>query len=123
MTRITRAMLLSFWALLWISAPMFAADVVIKGTVTDSAGKPVRGAMVSAFAGIKTISRFSQKDGRYEITVAGGTYQVSAEAYGYGIKQATVNTRKPGPTNFKLTAESMDLRRFTGAEEEKRSAR
>jgi streptogramin lyase len=99
-------------------AMLSAADTVIKGVVTDSAGKPVRGAMVSAAAGTKTVSRYSQKDGRYELTVAGGTYEVAAEAYGFGVKRITVDTAKPGATNFKLTAENMDVRRFTGAEEE-----
>src|ERR1700681_4534303 len=96
-----------FWALLMAvaaSAMLNASDAVIKGVVTDSAGKPVRGAMISAAAGIKTISKFSQKDGRYEIPVAGGTYEVAAEAYGFGVKRVTVDTAKPGAINFKLTA-------------------
>src|ERR1700719_3607410 len=83
------------------SAMLTASDAVIKGVVTDSAGKPVRGAMISASVGIKTVSRFSQKDGRYEITVASGTYEVAAEAYGFGVKHITVDTAKPGATNFK----------------------
>jgi streptogramin lyase len=100
------------------SAMLSASDAVIKGVVTDSAGKPVRGAMISAAAGIKTVSRYSQKDGKYEITLPGGTYDVAVEAYGFGIKRVTVDTSKPGATNFKLAAENMDARRFTGAEEE-----
>src|SRR5579872_1981909 len=60
-----------------------AGDVVIKGVVTDSAGHPIRGVAVSAFSGIKTISRLTQTDGRYEIPVAAGTYDVAADAYGY----------------------------------------
>ena len=59
-----------------------AADTVIKGIVTDSNGKPVRGAIVKATLDIKSISRFTQSDGRYEIAVAPGTYAVSADAFG-----------------------------------------
>jgi hypothetical protein len=86
--RILWALLISLCAL----APLSAATFVIKGVVTDSTGKPIRGAIVSAKSGIKTISRFSQKDGKYEISVPAGTYDVSVEVYGFALKKASVDT-------------------------------
>ena len=68
-------------------ALLAASTSVIKGVVTDSSGKPIRGAVISAKSGIKTISRFSQKDGKYEIAVAAGTYDVTAEAYGFDVEE------------------------------------
>ena len=49
-----------------------------RGMITNSSGKPIRGAMIQATDGPKTIARFSQKDGRYEIAVPAGKYDVSA---------------------------------------------
>src|SRR5580704_8634423 len=83
-------------------APLNAATSAIKGVVTDSSGKPIRGAIVSAKSGIKTVSRFSQKDGKYEISVPAGTYDVSVEAYGFALKKASVDTTKAEETNFSL---------------------
>jgi hypothetical protein len=40
----------------------------IHGVVTDRAGEPIRGAMITATAGTNLVARFSQNDGRYQIT-------------------------------------------------------
>jgi streptogramin lyase len=93
-----------------------AADTVIKGIVTDSNGKPVRGAIVKATLDIKSISRFTQSDGRYEIAVAPGIYAVSADAFGLAVKQVSVDTAKGGDTNFSLSPAPLELSRLTGAE-------
>ena len=111
-----RFMLWAFLVVLCSTGPALASTSVISGVVTDSSGRPVRGAMVSAKSGIKTISRFSQNDGKYEITVAAGSYDVSVEAYGFAVKKASVDTSKPGPTNFVLTAANLSLARLTGSE-------
>ncbi len=50
MRGITR-ILLALLAVICFQASLFAADVVVKGVVTDNAGKPVRGAIVKAIAG------------------------------------------------------------------------
>lgn len=110
--RILWALLISLCAL----APLSAATFVIKGVVTDSAGKPIRGAIVSAKSGIKTISRFSQKDGKYEISVPAGTYDVSVEVYGFALKKASVDTAKAEETNFTLAPANLNLARLTGSE-------
>jgi len=47
-------------AVMLFSGSLTAADMVIRGLVTDSSGKPIRGALVRAQAGYKIITRFSQ---------------------------------------------------------------
>src|SRR5579862_6213040 len=107
------------WALLiglCAFASLNASTFVIKGIVTDNAGKPIRGAVISAKSGIKTISRFSQSDGKYEIAVPAGTYDVSVEAYGFALKKASVDTAKAEETNFTLAPANLSLARLTGSE-------
>jgi virginiamycin B lyase len=109
----------TLWALLvvfCVTGRLAASTFVIKGLVTDSSGKPVRGAVVSAKSGIKTISRFSQKDGTYEIAVGSGTYSVTVEAYGFDVKRATVDSTRAGDTNFVLSPANLSLARLTGSE-------
>src|ERR1700676_3101998 len=81
-----------------------AADAVIHGVVTDSAGKPVRGAIVKAVAGNLSVSGYSQNDGRYEISVPAGSSDVSADAYGFGPKRQTIDAPQVGEVNFSLTS-------------------
>ncbi len=92
-----------------------ASGTVIQGVVTDAAGKPLRGAGVRARSGIKAVSRFTQADGRYEIAVAPGSYEVSASAFGFAVKRLTKDTAQPGDTNFSLTPK-WDATRLSGAE-------
>jgi virginiamycin B lyase len=105
-------------AVLCVTTSLAASDAVIKGAVTDSAGKPVRGAIVKATSGIKSVNRFTQDDGRYDIAVVPGTYDVTVDAYGYGVKRISVDTAKGEETNFRLASVAMDLGRLTGAEME-----
>jgi len=111
-----RMMLWTFLSFLCAAGSVAAPTFVIKGTVTDSSGKPVRGAVVSAKSGIKTISRFSQKDGKYEIAVAAGTYNVTVEAYGFEVKRMSVDSAKTAETNFSLSSANLSLGRLTGSE-------
>jgi carboxypeptidase family protein len=113
--KITVFVSLLFTAAVSINAALFASDAVIRGVVNDTAGKPVRGAMVKATIGGKTVSRFSQKDGRYEITLPAGKYNVSADAFGYSIASQPKDTAEPGDINFSL-APKMDVMRLSGAE-------
>lgn len=83
--------------------------------MSDSAGKPIRGAMVKATAGTKTVTRFTRTDGRYEITVAAGKYDVSAEAFGFAVADQSKDAAETDQTNFTLTPR-MDLARLSGAE-------
>jgi streptogramin lyase len=106
------------WAFLVVICVQFeavAADLVIHGKVTDEAGGPIRGAIVKAAAGNKAISRYTQNDGRYEITVPAGAYDVSVTAYGYRSKRQSVNAALSADTNF-LLASGVDVMRLSGAD-------
>jgi virginiamycin B lyase len=116
MKTVARCLFWAFLVVLLTSGSVLASSFVIRGVVTDSSGKPIRGAVVSAKSGIKTISRFSQKDGKYEIAVAAGTYDVTVEAYGFAIKKVSVDTAKAGETNFSLPPANLSLGRLTGSE-------
>ncbi|MGA7791677.1 MAG: carboxypeptidase regulatory-like domain-containing protein [Candidatus Acidiferrales bacterium] len=116
MKTVARRMLWAFLTVLCATTPLAASTFVIQGVVTDSSGKPIRGAVISAKSGIKTISRFSQKDGKYEIGVASGTYDVTVEAYGFAVKKVSVDTAKAGETNFNLVPANLSLGRLTGSE-------
>src|SRR5579862_6357977 len=116
MRGITR-ILLAFLAVICFQASLSAADVIIKGVVTDNAGKPVRGAIVKAIAGYKTVTRFSQNDGRYEITVPVGTYDMMVDAYGFAVKRQSVDTAKMTSADFRLTPK-FDVARLSGSEME-----
>lgn len=106
------------WALvatMSVSANLAASDAVIRGIVTDNEGNPIRGALVRAQIGYKMVTRYSQKDGRYEITVPAGSYSVTADAFGYSSRRADKDTAQPGETNFKLTP-GIDVTRLSGAD-------
>jgi streptogramin lyase len=111
-----RSMSWAFLTIFFGVLPSLASPPSISGVVTDSSGKPVRGALVSAKSGIKTISRFSQKDGTYAITVDAGTYDVTVEAYGFAVKKASVDTAKAATTSFTLAPANLSLARLTGSE-------
>jgi virginiamycin B lyase len=111
-----RDLLLACGVVLCLTVSLAASDSTIRGVVTDSGGKPVRGATVKATKGTRSVSRFTQNDGRYDITVAPGTYDVSVEAYGFGVKKASVDTAKGEETNFGLSAAPPDIFRLTGSE-------
>ncbi|HEV2521856.1 MAG TPA: carboxypeptidase regulatory-like domain-containing protein [Candidatus Acidoferrales bacterium] len=106
---------LAFFAVLCLTAAVAAADVVVHGVVTDAAGKPVRGAIVKATAGDLSISGYSQSDGRYEISVPAGKYDISADAYGFGPKRLNKDATQAGETNFALSPR-IDVSRLSGAE-------
>src|ERR1700690_3063741 len=105
-----------FIAVLMCASSSFAATgSSIRGIVTDGAGKPIRGARVRARSGIKAISRFTQPDGRYEIAVLPGSYEVSVLAFGFAPKTQDKDTAQPGDTNFSLSPK-WDATRLLGAE-------
>jgi streptogramin lyase len=102
-------------AVICVSAALSAADAEIHGVVTDKTGKPVRGALVKAMAGDKSVSRFTQRDGRYEIKVLPGSYDVTVDAYGFAGKRQTKDATQAGETNFALTP-MFEMTRLTSAE-------
>jgi len=110
-----RVALWVFVAVMGVSTALAASDAVIRGVVTDNAGKPIRGALVKATAGYKSVTRYSQKDGRYEITLPNGKYVVSAEAYLFESRRQTKDTAQEGETNFSLSPR-VDVNLLTGSE-------
>jgi virginiamycin B lyase len=102
-------------AVLCMSSVVAASDAVIRGTVTDAGGKPIRGALVKATSGYKSITRYSQKDGHYDISLPAGTYVVTAEAYLFASKRLTKDTAQDGDTNFSLSPR-VDVSLLTGSE-------
>ena len=104
-----------FVVVMFASASLVAADMVIKGTVTDNSGKPVRGALVKAALADRDISRFTQKDGTYQISLPSGSYEVSVDAYGYAVKRQAKDASQAGDLNFALTPR-WDVTHLTGAE-------
>jgi len=82
----------SFGLALWFAAlpsgtVAAATEGSIAGIVTDDAGKPLRGAAVTAKVENMSISRFSDASGKYELAgLKPGNYSISATAYGYESK-------------------------------------
>src|SRR5713226_4813715 len=102
-------------AVMCLATTLSAADSMIHGVITDTAGKPVRGAIVKAAAGSLSVSAYSQNDGRYEITVPAGSVDVSADAYGFGPKRQTTDASKAAEVNFSLSPR-LDITRLNAAE-------
>lgn len=113
------ALLITYGGVFDSSAVALAAgDASIRGTVTDSAGKPVRGAVVRATLGTKTVARFSDRDGRFQIAgLQPGSYEVTANAFGLGLKTLTKDAAQAGEVKFSLAAET-DPSHLTSAEVE-----
>ena len=93
-----------------------AGDASIRGVVTDDAGRPIRGAVVKATAGGKTIARYTDKDGRYELRgLDAGRHEVSVNAYGYRLETQTKDTAEAEQAIFKLSPQN-DITRLTSAD-------
>jgi streptogramin lyase len=115
---IQRILIVEIFALLLALGPSVAAPPpAIRGTVTDELGKPIRGALVTATAGDRSVSVFTQQNGSYEISIPGGNYDVSADAYGFGTETRTIGDRAKGNTNanFRLKP-AWDITHLSGAE-------
>jgi streptogramin lyase len=68
--------------------PQTASMVSFRGVVNDGAGNPVRGVIVTATTGFKSVSRFTDQSGRYEMTaLTPGHYEVSVAAWGFGLQK------------------------------------
>jgi streptogramin lyase len=102
-------------AMIGFAISSHAADAVIHGAVTDSAGKPIRGAIVKATLADKTVARFTQADGRYEISVPPGKYSISAEAYGFASKTQSKDAAQTEMLDFSL-APSRSVFMLSGSE-------
>src|ERR1700738_811193 len=64
-----------------------ASEGSITGVVTDDAGKPLRGAPVTARLDNMSVSRYTDASGKYLITgLKPCSYKISATAYAFGSK-------------------------------------
>jgi streptogramin lyase len=101
---------------LCMASSVAASGAEIHGKVTNDAGKPVRGAMVKASLGGKTVTRFTQADGRYTFELPQGNYDLTVEAYGFNPKrQSNKDASQTDETNFILTP-GFAVARLTSAE-------
>src|SRR5712692_11590 len=97
------AFMLNFGGMIGSVSLVMAADASFHGLVTDTEGKPIRGAAVSAVSGSKSIGRFTDNNGHYEIAgLQPGIFEVSVTAFGYARKSETRDAGKSGETNFAL---------------------
>ena len=114
--RVTRLLVLALCVIaIGASVRTSAVDAVIRGVVTDSAGKPMAGVLVKATASVKSTSRYTAADGRYELTVTPGTYDLVAEAFGFAPERRSKDTAADGAVDFSLTPR-WSVTQFTGAD-------
>jgi virginiamycin B lyase len=110
-----RILIVGGFALLLVLSTVAAAQPALRGVVTDESRKPIRGAVVTATAGDKSVSVFSQQNGSYEVTLPDGNYNVSAEAYGFGAQARAIDTKQATSVSFQLSP-SWDITHLSGAE-------
>jgi virginiamycin B lyase len=102
--------------LVWAEVAAADGNASLRGTVTDDAGRPVRGAIVKASSNSKTIARYTRQDGRYEIPgLEAGRYEVSINAYGFALEKQTKDTADAAESIIKLSPQN-DMARLTSAD-------
>jgi len=106
---------------IWLSGQVgvktMAASVAnVTGIVKDDAGKPLRGAMVTATSGDRSISRFADDTGHYKLEgLKPGNYVVSATAWGFEVKQDTRDLAGDEEITFAL-APKWNIARISSAD-------
>ena len=84
-----------------------AGHASIGGVVTDTAGDPVRGAIVKAESGNTLHARYSDAAGHYEIDgLAPGQYAVTVDAFGFALATQTAEAADAAVANFSLSQHS-----------------
>jgi virginiamycin B lyase len=109
--------LLSSCPLLNVRNSAWAAEAIsISGVVTDNAGKPIRGAIVKATLGVKSIARYTGGDGRYDIEgLEPGQHEVTVQAFGFAPTTQTTAAGAHQTQDFKLTPH-IEVAQLTSAE-------
>src|SRR5882672_8689551 len=83
----------------------FAADHVLRGTITSSSGEKMAGVAVSAKAGTIRTSVYTDKAGNYIFSpLPEGKYRLTAQALGFRTTTSEVNLSAVAKQDFKLTA-------------------
>ena len=78
---------LTLWLAVVPTGVLAADSGAVAGVVSDDAGKPLRGAAVTARIDNISVSRYTDASGKYLITgLKPGTYKISAAAYAFGSK-------------------------------------
>jgi len=84
-----------------------AGNSTLRGIVTDAAGAPVRGAIVKASSGGKSIARYTDQHGRYHISgLQPGRYEVSVNAYGFAVEKQKKDIAEASELAIKLSRPS-----------------
>lgn len=112
-----------FFQPVWIFLLIFSSNPVhsagnasLHGKVTDNAGVPVRGAMVKAQLGTKTVANFTDDNGIYRIQgLENANYKVLVDADRFAIDEHTIDAANNTELDFTLTAMN-DVSRLTSAE-------
>jgi streptogramin lyase len=88
----------------------------ISGVVKDERGKPLRGARITATAGYRSVSRFTDPAGHYKIVgLKPDHYEITATAWGFEQKQTQKELSGDAEMNFSI-APQWDPNRLTTAE-------
>jgi virginiamycin B lyase len=105
----------TFAVLIIVDVAGGASHAVVHGIVTDNEGRPIRGALVTAAAGDKSVTQFSQQDGHYVLTIPAINYDLSVYSYGFGREVRTIDSTKDDAANFQLKP-AWDITDLSGAE-------
>src|SRR5258708_7210418 len=105
----------TFAVLIIVDVAGGASHAVVHGIVTDNEGRPIRGALVTAAAGDKSVTQFSQQDGHYVLTIPAINYDLSVYSYGFGREVRTIDSTKDDTANFQLKP-AWDITDLSGAE-------
>jgi virginiamycin B lyase len=109
--------LVCFLLFINILNPIHAAgNASLHGQVLDHGGTPVRGAMVKAQLGTKTVARFTDDEGHYQISgLERDRYTVLIDADNFALNETTIQIDNDSELNFTLHPMN-DVSRLTSAE-------
>jgi hypothetical protein len=93
------------------------SDATISGTVKSDDGRALRGAVVTVTSGNRSISRFTDQTGRYEISgLRPGSYNVSATSWGYERKLNAKDLSGKVEMSFALAQQWQPNRQLSSAQ-------
>jgi virginiamycin B lyase len=94
-----------------------SSSVSISGMVRTDDGKPLRGAVVTATSGNRSISRFTDQSGRYTLSgLTPGSYNVAATAWGYERKLNSKELSGKSDMSFSLAQQWQPVRQLSSAQ-------
>jgi len=106
-------------AFIAVAATLLTPDAnaaAIRGIIKDDGGKPLRAAKITATAGYRSITGFTNNAGQYNLTgLKTDNYDVTATAWGYDQKQSSKLLSADTEMNFTL-APKWDVGQLTTAE-------